>query len=56
MLKYALSVAGEKLKESKIILITLSALGEEYKSFITSITMRYDHEMTFATLCELLMD
>lgn len=30
VLKDALAATGEKLKESKIILITLGVLGEEY--------------------------
>lgn len=56
VLKDALATTGEKLKESEIILITFGALGEEYESFVTLIMTRYDHEMTFTPLCELLMD
>lgn len=55
-LKDVLAVTSESLKESEIILIMLGALGEEYESFVTSITTRYDTSMTFAMLCELLMD
>lgn len=56
VLKDALATTGEKLKESKIILIMLGALGEEYESFVSSIMTRYVHDMMFTTLCELLMD
>lgn len=56
ILKDSLIATGETLKESEIILITLGALGEEYESFVTSITTRFDPDMTFASLCELLMD
>lgn len=40
ILKDALAATGEGLKESEIILITLGALGDEYESFVTSITTR----------------
>lgn len=56
VLKDALAATGECLKDSEIILITLGALGEGYESFITSVRTRFDPEMTFASLCELLMD
>lgn len=56
VLKDALVAIGESLKESEVILITFGALGEEYKSFVTSITIRYDPAMTFASLCKLHMD
>lgn len=56
VLKDTLTTMGESLKESEIILIALGALGEEYKSFVTSITTRFDPVMTFVALCELLMD
>lgn len=53
ILKDALSSTGESLKESEIILIALGALGEEYESFVTSITARFDPAMTFSGLCKL---
>lgn len=56
ILKDAIAATGEHLKESEIILITLGTLGDGYESFVTSVTMRYDHSMTFSGLCELLMD
>lgn len=56
ILKGVLAATGETLKELEVVLITLGALSDEYESFITSITTRYDPTMTFASLCELLMD
>lgn len=56
VLKDAIVANGERLKEAKIILITLGALGEGYESFVTSVTTRYNPGMTFFALCELLMD
>lgn len=56
IVKDAIVVAGERLKESQIILITLDGLGIGYKSFVTSITTQFDHNMTFAMLQHLLMD
>lgn len=56
VIKDALAATGEPLKESEVILITLGALGDEFESFVTSITTKYDSSMTFAGLCELLMD
>lgn len=56
MLNDALVATDEWLKESEIILITLGALGEGYDSFFTSIKTRFDLEMMFTSLCELLMD
>lgn len=47
--KDLLAVVGEKLKESQLILITLSGLGPKYSPFVTSITTRFDHTMRFAT-------
>lgn len=37
-------------------MITLGRLNDEYESFVTSITTRYDPSLTFSELCELLMD
>lgn len=54
MLKDALVAIGERLKESEMILIMLGGLTEDYKSFITSITTRFDHSMMFSSLCELM--
>jgi len=51
-----LTAAGEKLKDSQVILITLGGLGSEYQSFVTSITTRFDKNMTFSHLKHLLMD
>lgn len=56
VLKDALPARGERMKESEIILIALGGLGEEFESFVTSITTRDDPNLTFSTLCELLMD
>jgi len=56
VLKDSLAAAGDKLQESEVILITLGALGDEYESFVTAITTRYDESLTFTTLCELLLD
>lgn len=56
VLKDTLTATGERLKESDIILITLGAVGDGYNSFVTSVTTRFDQEMTFTSLCELLMD
>lgn len=56
ILKDSLAPTGDTLKQLEIILITLGALGEEYESFVTSITTRFYHNMTFPMLCELLMD
>lgn len=42
-----LASAGERLRESQMILIALGGLGSEYKPFVTSITTRFDHSMTF---------
>lgn len=56
IIKDSLAATSEALKESEVILITLGALGEEFESFVTSITTRYAPSMTFTTLCELLMD
>lgn len=56
VLKDALAVAREKLKEYEVILLALGGLGNEYKSFVTSITTWFDHSMSFATLKHLLMD
>lgn len=56
VLKDALTTTGETFKESNVVLITLGALNDEYESFIMSITTRYDLAMTFAFVCELLMD
>lgn len=56
VLKDALATTGETLKESEVILITLGTLGDEYEAFVSSITTRYGLVMTFASLCELLMD
>lgn len=59
VLKDALVATGKTLKESEIILITrftLGGLGEEFESFVTSITSRYDPQLTFSELGELLMD
>lgn len=44
------------MKESEVILIARGGLTEDYESFVTSITTRFDHSMTFSSLCELLMD
>lgn len=56
ILKDVLAATGERLKDSEIILDTLGALGNGYESFVTSVTTHFDPEMTFASLCELLMD
>lgn len=56
ILKDALATTGDILKEAEVILIALGALDDEYEAFVTSITTRFDPTMTFATLCELLMD
>lgn len=56
LLKDAIAMTRERLKESEIILITLGALGKGCESFVTSITTIYDLGMTFSSLCELLMD
>lgn len=56
IIKDELATIGETLKESEVILITLGALNDDYESFVTSITTRFDHSMTFSSLCELLMD
>lgn len=56
VLKDALAATGEKLKESEIILITLGGLGEEFESFVTALTARYDPSLIFSELGELLMD
>lgn len=42
-----LVATGESLKESEVILVTLGALGEEYESFVMSITTRYNSAMPF---------
>lgn len=54
--KDKLAAAGEGLKDAHLILITLGGLGPEYQSFVTSITTRMDHTMSFAQLKHLLMD
>lgn len=54
--KDKLASAGEKLRDSQIILIALGGLGPEYKLFVTSITTRFDHSMSFTQLQQLLMD
>lgn len=51
-----LASAGERMKEPHIILITLGGLRSKYKHFVTSITTRFDHNMTFSNLQQLLMD
>lgn len=56
VLKGALAATDKQLKEFEVILITLGALNEGYDSFVTSVTTRFDPGMTFASLCELLMD
>lgn len=56
VLKDKLAAAGDKLKDSQVILIALGGLGPEFQSFVTSITMRFDHSMTFPNLQQLLMD
>lgn len=56
ILKDALVITREKVKDSEVILITLGGLGNKYESFVTSITIRFDPNMTFSSLCELLMD
>lgn len=56
ILKDVLATTEEMLKESEIILIALGALNDDYESFVTSITTQYDLAMTFASLCELLID
>lgn len=56
VLKDLLATIGEGLKDSELILIILGALGDGYESFITSIMTRFDPQMTFTSLCELLMD
>lgn len=43
-----LAAAGEKLKDSQLILITLNGLGMEYQPFVTSIIIQFDHTMTFS--------
>lgn len=55
ILKDALAVTSEKLKESEVILITLGGLNEEYESFVIAITTRYDPNLTFSELGELLI-
>lgn len=49
VIKDTLAATGETLKESEVILIALGALSDQYKSFVMSLTTRYDHGMTFAT-------
>lgn len=56
ILRDSLVATGETMKESVVILIVLSALGDEYESFVTSITTRFDLAMIFFTLCKLLID
>lgn len=56
VLRDSLAAIGESIKESEMILITLTGLGDDYKAFVTAITARYDPELTFSHLCELLMD
>lgn len=56
VLKDALAATGEHLKETYIILIALGGPSMEYESFVTTITTRFDHSMSFSTLCELLLD
>lgn len=54
--KDKLASAGERIRDSQIILTTLGGLGPEYKQFVTSITTRFDHSMSFTQLQQLLMD
>lgn len=54
--KDKLASAGEKPRDSQIILIALGGLGSEYKPFVTSITIRFDHSITFTQFQQLLMD
>jgi len=51
-----LAAAGEKISDSQIILLTLGGFGTDYQSFITSITTRFDKNMTFSTFKSLLID
>lgn len=54
--KEKLAGASEKLHDSQVILIVLGGLGLEYQPFVTSITTRFDHSMTFSSFQHLLMD
>lgn len=56
ILKDGLAAIVKWLKDYEIILITLGNLNEMYKSFVTSITIRFNHSMIFPMFCELLMD
>lgn len=56
ILKDALVATGEHLKDSKIILITLGGLTEDYELFLTSNTTRFNHSMSSSSLYELFMD
>lgn len=55
ILKDALAATGQKLKETEIVLITLGGLGEDYESFVTANTTRFDPKLTLSGLDELLM-
>lgn len=54
--KEKLASTSEKLHDSQVILIALGGLGPEYQPFVTSITTRFDHSMTFSSFQHLLMD
>lgn len=56
VLRDSLVATGESIKESKMILVTLAGLGDDYEAFVTAITARYDPYLTFSHLCELIMD
>lgn len=52
----SLAATGEVVRESEMIQVTLAGLGDEFEAFTTAITTRYDPDLTFSQLCELLMD
>lgn len=56
ILRDALAATREKLKESEVILSTLQGMSDKYEAFVTSVTTRWDPNLTFSKLGELLMD
>lgn len=51
-----LIVVGEVLSDSEIILAVLEGLRPEYSSFVTSVTTKFDHNMSFIDFQSILMD